>query len=101
MDGIYWLGTWLFNGANGRQCRVFWRFIYFTWLINSPCLPLALAGTMIVAIFTVHFENGLFMSNNGYEFGLALLAASISLVFSGAGKVSLDALISDKLTQHA
>ena len=62
---------------------------------------LALAGTMIVAIFTVHFENGLFMSNNGYEFGLALLAASISLVFSGAGKASLDAPISSKLTQHA
>ena len=40
------------------------------------------------------------MSNNGYEFGLALLAASISLLFSGAGKASLDALISDKLTQQ-
>lgn len=69
-------------------------------LLTRPA-ALALAGTMIVAIFTVHFENGLFMSNNGYEFGLALLAASISLVFSGAGKASLDALISDKLTQHA
>lgn len=69
-------------------------------LLTRPA-ALALAGTMIVAIFTVHFENGLFMSNNGYEFGLALLSASISLVFSGAGKASLDALISDKLTQHA
>ncbi|TMO88762.1 DoxX family protein [Pseudoalteromonas spongiae] len=69
-------------------------------LLTRPA-ALALAGTMIVAIFTVHFENGLFMSNNGYEFGLALLAASISLLFSGAGKASLDALISDKLTQHA
>ncbi|KPV96095.1 putative oxidoreductase MhqP [Pseudoalteromonas sp. P1-9] len=69
-------------------------------LLTRPA-ALALAGTMIVAIFTVHFENGLFMSNNGYEFGLALLAASISLVFSGAGKASLDALISNKLTQHA
>jgi len=69
-------------------------------LLTRPA-ALALAGTMIVAIFTVHFENGLFMSNNGYEFGLALLAASISLLFSGAGKTSLDALISDKLTQQA
>ncbi|MEZ9938375.1 DoxX family protein, partial [Vibrio breoganii] len=34
---------------------------------------LVLAITMLVAIFTVHIENGLFMSNNGYEFGLALL----------------------------
>ncbi|MCC5826683.1 DoxX family protein [Alkalimonas sp.] len=53
-----------------------------------------LALTMLVAIFAVHFENGLFMSNNGYEFGLALLAASVSLAFSGAGKASVDAALS-------
>ncbi|MEE2002514.1 DoxX family protein [Alkalimonas sp. MEB108] len=53
-----------------------------------------LAVTMLVAIFAVHFEHGLFMSNNGYEFGLALLAASISLLFSGAGKASVDAALS-------
>jgi putative oxidoreductase len=45
----------------------------------------------------VHFANGLFMSNNGYEFGLALLAASVSLFFSGAGKASIDAIIAKKL----
>jgi putative oxidoreductase len=36
----------------------------------------------------------LFLSNNGYEFGLALLAASISLAISGAGRASLDRLLS-------
>lgn len=56
-----------------------------------------LAITMIVAIFAVHFEHGLFMSNNGYEFALALLAASISLLISGAGKFSLDRIMSKKL----
>lgn len=50
----------------------------------------ALAFTMVVAIFSVHFANGLFMSNNGYEFGLALLAASVSLAISGGGKLALD-----------
>ncbi len=50
-----------------------------------------LAATMLVAIFAVHAENGLFMSNNGYEFGLALLAISVSLAFTGAGAWSLDA----------
>lgn len=53
-----------------------------------------LAFTMIVAIFAVHIGNGLFMSNNGYEFGLALLAASVALAISGAGRGSLDALLS-------
>ena len=54
-------------------------------------------GSMVVAIFSVHINNGLFMSNNGYEFGLALLAASVSLLLSGAGKASVDALIAKKL----
>ncbi len=51
---------------------------------------LVLAVTMLVAIFKVHFANGLFMANDGYEFGLALLAASVALLISGAGKVSVD-----------
>ena len=58
---------------------------------------LALAFTMLVAIFSVHFENGLFMSNNGYEFGLSLFAISLALVFQGAGKFSLDNIVSKKI----
>ncbi len=53
-----------------------------------------LALTMLVAIVTVHLANGLFMSNNGYEFALALLAISVSLLISGAGRLSLDRVIS-------
>lgn len=59
---------------------------------------IVLAFTMLVAIFAVHFENGLFMSNNGYEFGLALLAMSLSASFSGAGRYSVDNLINRKVT---
>ncbi len=51
---------------------------------------LALAITMVVAIMTVHISNGLFMSNGGYEFGLALLVVSIGLVIRGAGSLSAD-----------
>jgi putative oxidoreductase len=49
-----------------------------------------LAFTMVIAIFSTHIGNGLFMANNGYEFALALLAVTISLVVSGAGEVSVD-----------
>lgn len=52
-----------------------------------------LAVTMLVAIFGVHIGNGLFMSNNGYEFALALLAAVVALAISGAGRASLDAAL--------
>jgi putative oxidoreductase len=53
---------------------------------------------MLVAIFSVHAANGLFMSNNGYEFALALLAASVSLAISGAGAFSIDRRLSGKAT---
>ena len=49
-----------------------------------------LAVTMLVAIFSVHLANGFFMSNNGYEFALALLAGSLAVLIEGAGKLSLD-----------
>ncbi|GAB1040541.1 DoxX family protein [Shewanella algae] len=55
-----------------------------------------LAFTMLMAIVIVHLDNGLFMSNNGYEFGLALLAATVSLAISGAGKLSIDSMIARK-----
>lgn len=51
----------------------------------------ALSFAMLVAIFSVHIGKGLFMANNGYEFGLALLAASLSLLISGGGRASVDA----------
>lgn len=53
----------------------------------------ALAFTMLVAIFAVHFEGGLFLANDGYEFALALLAASVALLFNGGGKASVDGLL--------
>ncbi|WMN89453.1 DoxX family protein [Vibrio parahaemolyticus] len=66
-------------------------------LLTRPAATV-LSFTMLIAIFSVHFENGLFLSNNGYEFGLALLAASVSLIFSGAGKAGLDNLLNKKLS---
>ena len=56
----------------------------------------ALASTMLVAIALVHWDNGLFMTNNGYEFALALLAVSLALVMRGAGSLSLDRFIVKK-----
>lgn len=66
-------------------------------LLTRPAATV-LSFTMLIAIFSVHFENGLFLANNGYEFGLVLLAASVSLIFSGAGKAGLDNLLNKKLS---
>ena len=65
-------------------------------LLTRPAAALS-AFTMVVAIFSGHGSNGLFMSNNGYEFALALLAATVALAIQGAGSFSLDAVVSKKL----
>ena len=53
----------------------------------------ALAFAMLVAIFAVHWGKGFFAASGGYEFALALFAASLSLLFSGAGRFSVDRAI--------
>ncbi|MFT4632662.1 MAG: putative oxidoreductase [Candidatus Azotimanducaceae bacterium] len=63
--------------------------LLITGLLVRPA-ALVLAITMMVAIVTVHLSNGLFMADNGYEFGLALLAVSVALVLRGAGSLSAD-----------
>ena len=68
----------------------------FIGLLVRP-VALILSITMVVAIFSVHFDNGLFMTNNGYEFALTLLAISISLMFSGAGRLALDNVLKQRL----
>ncbi len=65
-------------------------------LLTRPA-AFVLAMTMLVAVITVHLSNGLFMSNNGYEFGLALLAITSALVLNGGGKLSLDGMLSARL----
>jgi len=53
----------------------------------------ALAFAMLIAIFAVHFSKGFFLDKGGYEYALALFAASLSLLFSGAGRFSVDRAI--------
>ncbi len=56
----------------------------------------ALAIAMLVAIFAVHVNNGFFLDKGGYEYALALFGLSVSLVFSGAGRASVDRVLSAK-----
>ena len=57
-------------------------------LLTRPAAVLT-AFTMLMAM-TVHIGNGMFASNNGYEFALSLLAATTALVFLGGGTASID-----------
>lgn len=64
-------------------------------------MSFVLAITMIVAIFSVHIDNGLFMSNNGYEFALSLLAITVALLIQGGGKHSIDDKVFRVLNKNA
>ncbi len=55
-----------------------------------------LAFVALVALLTVHAKNGFFISGGGYEFILLIFAASVSLMVTGAGKWSLDRVLSKK-----
>ncbi len=79
-------------GAGGAE--FFGGIALLIGLLTRPA-ALVLAITMLVAIVTVHLPNGLFLANNGYEFGLALLGISVALAFNGGGKFSLDRKLID------
>lgn len=53
-------------------------------LLTRPVAVVS-AVTMLVAIISIHISNGLFMTNNGYEFTLSLFAATLVLAIQGGG----------------
>lgn len=69
-------------------------------------LPLGLATrfisipliiTMVVAIVTVHLGNGFEAGSNGFEIPLYYMLMLFALLINGAGKISVDHLISKRL----
>jgi putative oxidoreductase len=62
-----------------------------TRLISIPLII-----TMIVAIITVHWQNGFEAGNNGYEIPLYYILFLCGLLIKGSGKYSLDYLIGRK-----
>jgi putative oxidoreductase len=49
---------------------------------------------MLTAIAGVHWPNGLFSANRGYEFPMTLLAMALMLLISGGGQASVDRALS-------
>lgn len=45
-----------------------------------------------VAFFAVHLKNGFAIGNGGYEYIMLIFAAAVSVMVTGAGKYSLDAM---------
>jgi putative oxidoreductase len=65
----------------------------------SRLATLAIAVNMLVAIFMVHIQYGLFMNwfgaqkGEGYEYHLLAIAVALPIIVRGAGALSLDRLL--------
>jgi len=58
----------------------------------TPIAALGIMSNMAVAIFKVHWHNGLAAKNNGFEYPLTLFMIGFFFFCYGAGPVSLDRL---------
>ncbi len=56
----------------------------FTW-VGAALITI----TMLVAIFTVHVKNGFWVTQNGYEYNLVLIAVAIGVALVGPGAYTL------------
>jgi putative oxidoreductase len=59
----------------------------------TPIAALLIAATMVVAIVKVHGPNGYWITQNGFEYNLMLIAVAIGVLLIGPGQYSLDAII--------
>jgi putative oxidoreductase len=57
----------------------------------TPLAALAIAVVMLNALASVHWRNGFWNTNGGYEFTLLIWAAAIALAATGPGRFSFDA----------
>src|ERR1700749_1974828 len=68
-------------------------------LVTGAATPLAasvLTSTMLTAINRVHLKNGPWVTNQGYEYNLVLIAVALALAETGPGRPSLDDAIGAK-----
>jgi putative oxidoreductase len=56
----------------------------------TPFAAAALIGVMTAAVITVHAPNGIWNTNQGYEFNLVMATVAFALAAIGAGNWSLD-----------
>src|SRR5256885_3556937 len=56
----------------------------------TPLAALGISVVMLNAIGSVHFQNGFFAGNGGFEFPLVLLSAAVAVAATGPGRFAID-----------
>lgn len=59
----------------------------------TPLAGILIAATMVIAIVKVHGPNGLWVTQNGYEYNLILLVVAIGIALTGPGQYALDSFL--------
>lgn len=67
--------------------------ILFTLGLLTPLAGIVIAATMVVAIAKVHGPNGLWATQNGYEYNLILIVVAIGIALIGPGQYALDTFL--------
>lgn len=67
--------------------------LLFALGLLTPLASALIVVTMLMAIAKVHGKNGLWITQNGYEYNLVLLAIAVAVAATGAGDYSLDAVL--------
>ncbi len=70
--------------------------ILLTLGLGTRIIAIPLIIAMVVAIKTVHWENGFAAGDNGYEIPFYYIIMLFSLLFTGGGKISVDYLLTKK-----
>jgi putative oxidoreductase len=56
----------------------------------TPFAALAMASVMVVAVGSVHWRNGFWVGNGGFEYNLVLWTAATAVAATGPGRFSID-----------
>jgi putative oxidoreductase len=64
--------------------------VLFALGLLTPLAAVGIVATMTVAVATVHWKNGFFVSNGGFEFNLVLATVAVAVCATGPGRFSLD-----------
>ena len=84
--------TWLWLGAAALSELVGGIFIGLGFLTRVGAF--FIACTMLTAVAGIHWPNGLFGANRGYEYPMSLLGIALALLIAGGGQASIDKALS-------
>lgn len=67
--------------------------LLFAFGLFTPLAAALIVIPMLIAIAKVHGKNGLWVTQNGYEYNLVLIVIAVAVALIGPGDYSLDSVI--------